>query len=64
VGKDFYPMRPTKLMTNRWEVMLPVPSNVNNVHYRYKFDYSYNAVGAPGSDSILSREYTLKILDK
>jgi hypothetical protein len=64
VGQDFYPMRPTKLMTNRWEAFLPVPSNVNSVHYRYKFDYNYNAVGAPRSDSILSHEYTLRIVDK
>src|SRR4051812_18230232 len=37
VGSDFYSMRPTKLMTNRWEGLIPVPSNVNMVHYRYKF---------------------------
>jgi hypothetical protein len=64
VGQDFYPMRPTKLMTNRWEALLPVPSSVNTVHYRYKFDYTYNAVGSPRTDSILSHEYTLRILDK
>ena len=64
VGQDFYPMRPTKLMTNRWEGLVPVPANVDIVHYRYKVDYNYNAVGAPGSDSSLSKEYTLRIVDK
>ena len=64
VGQEFYPMRPTKLMTNRWEGLVPVPPNVNIVHYRYKFDYNYNAVGAPRSDSALSKEYTLRILEK
>ena len=63
-GPDFYPMRPTKLMTNRWEALLPVPSNVNTVHYRYKFDFNYNGMGAPRADSVLSHEYTLKIVDK
>ena len=64
VGSDFYPMRPTKLMTNRWEGLIPVPSNVNSVQYRYKFDYSYNDFGGPKTDSILSHEYTLHIVDK
>ncbi len=63
VGSDFYPMRPTKLMTNRWEGLLPVPSNANVIHYHYKFDFNYNAVGAPRSDSVLSKEYTLRIMD-
>src|SRR5712671_3943155 len=64
VGSDFYPMRPTKLMTNRWEALLPLPSNVNTVPYRYKIDFTYNALGAPRSDSALSKEYTLRVLDK
>jgi len=63
VGNDFYPMRPTKLMTNRWEGLVPVSPGTNIVHYRYKFDYNYNAMGAPRSDSALSTEYTLRILD-
>ena len=64
VGQDFYPMRQTKLMTNRWEALLPVPSNVSTVHYHYKVDFTYNAVGAPRADSALSKEYTLHITDK
>jgi len=63
VGTEFYPMRPTRLMTNRWEGLVPVPAGTNLVHYRYKFDYNYNAMGAPRSDSALSTEYTLRILD-
>jgi len=64
VGQDFYPMRQTKLMTNRWEALLPVPSNVSTVHYHYKVDFTYNAFGAPRADSALSKEYTLHITDK
>src|ERR1044071_1092400 len=47
VGSEFYPMRSTKLMTNRWEALLPVPAGKNTVHYRYKFDFKYNALGRP-----------------
>jgi hypothetical protein len=64
VGNEFYTMRPTLLMTNRWEGLLPVAPGTNIVHYRYKFDFKYNAMGNPGSDSAMSPEYTLRILDK
>jgi hypothetical protein len=63
VGTDFYPMRPTLLMTNRWEGLVPVPPSTNLVHYRYKFDYDYNAMGRSKPDSALSPEYTLRILE-
>src|SRR5712664_2618952 len=64
VGTEFYSMRPTKMMANRWEGLVPVPAGTNLIHYRYKFDFNYNAMGAPKSDSALSGEYTLRILDK
>jgi hypothetical protein len=64
VGNDYFPMRPTPLMTNRWEGLLPVPANVNLIHYRYKFDYQYNSFGAPRPDSALSPEYSLKITEE
>ena len=64
VGTELYLMRPTPLMTNRWEGLVPVPANTNLVHYRYKFDFEYNAMGHPMPDSALSPEYTLRILDK
>src|SRR5690349_16280503 len=37
VGNEFYKMRPTPLMTNRWEGLVPVPAGSSVVHYRYKF---------------------------
>jgi hypothetical protein len=64
VGTKFYPMRPTSLMTNRWEGLLPVPAGENLVHYRYKFDFKYNAMGPPQSDSAVSPQYTLRILEQ
>ncbi len=63
IGNNFYPMRPTPLMTNRWEGLLPAPADAETVHYRYKFDYDCNALGKPKPDSALSPEYTLKILN-
>jgi len=50
-------------MTNRWEGLVPVPAGTNIVHYRYKFDFNYNAMGKAKSDSSLSGDYTLRILD-
>lgn len=62
-GKESYDMRPTPLMTNRWEGLIPVPPGTKTVEYRYKFDYQYNRMGVPGTDSALSSKYTLQILD-
>ena len=64
VGTEYYPMRPTLLMTNRWEGLVPVGPGSNLIHYRYKFDYDYNAMGTPRRDSALSPEYSLEVLDK
>jgi hypothetical protein len=65
VGTEFYPMRQTLKMSNRWEGLVPVPKDKFAVQYRYKFDFKYNALGVPPqNDSALSPEYTLQILDK
>ena len=63
IGTEAYPMRRTPLLTNRWEGLIPVPTNVDLIHYRYKFDYEVNAFGRPQPDSAMSSEYTLKVLD-
>jgi hypothetical protein len=63
VGSESYPMRPTTLMTNRWEGLVPVPPGETLVHYRYKFDFDYNSVGRAKPDSALSQEYTLRIAE-
>jgi hypothetical protein len=64
VGTNFYPMRPTLLMNNRWETLVPVPRGTNLVRYSYKFDFEYNAFGRRKADSAISAEYSLQILDK
>lgn len=59
IGNELFPMRPTPLMKNRWETLIPVPPGRNAVTYRIKFDYKYNAFSAPKSDSKLSPEFRL-----
>jgi hypothetical protein len=62
VGSEFYPMRPTPLMKNRWEAFIPVPPDSGIVHYNYKFDFDYNALGPKKADSASSPQYTLRIV--
>jgi hypothetical protein len=64
VGAEVYQMRPTRLMTNRWEGLIPVSPGTNLTHYRYKFDFQYNTMGGSRPDSALSPQYSLRILDK
>ena len=64
VGNRAYDMRPTPLMTNRWEGLVPVPPGVSSVRYRYKLDYDTARFGKPKAKSLLSREYSLRIQDK
>ena len=65
VGQDFYPMRPTLLMTNRWEGLIPVPPGTSMVQYRYKFNFLVNVFGGPPEpDSAVSPEYTLRIQEE
>jgi len=62
VGDNLLPMRPTPLMNNRWEGLVPAPVGADRVEYRYKFDYEYNTFGPAERGSALSPVYELKIL--
>ena len=64
VGKESYDMRPTVLMTNRWEGLVPVPAGVRVIHYQYRFDFDYNSFGKPKPNSARSPQYTLTIADQ
>ena len=65
VNGRLYDMRQTPLMTGRWEGFVPVPSGVNEVSFRYKFDYLYNNFGtSPKPDSAYSPVYKLIILNQ
>jgi hypothetical protein len=63
IGNDLLPMRPTPLMSNRWEGLVPVPAGANKLVYRYRFDYEYDAFGPAKTDSAQSPTYELKVLD-
>jgi len=64
IGTNFYTMRSTPLMSNRWEGLVPVPADTNIVYYRYRMDFLYNDFGGPKRDSALSQQYRLLILDE
>ena len=63
VGFESYPMQPAPFLKNRWETLVPVPAGESSVHYRYKFDFDYNAIPQRRSSSLLSSPYTLEIAD-
>jgi len=63
-GNQTYPMTLTPKMTNRWEAMIPIPAGTKELEYRVKFEFDYNAFGAPPQpDTSLSRIYKLQVLD-
>lgn len=64
IGKDFYPMHLTPLMTNRWETLVPIPHSESVLYYQYKFDYDCNAFGPKMPESTMSPKYRLQILEK
>jgi hypothetical protein len=64
VGEQTFPMQRTSLLKNRWEALIPVPSTQPSSLYRFKFDYEVDAFMQPRAESVLSREYQLKIVDK
>ncbi len=63
VNGQLYDMRPTPLMTNRWEGFVPVPPGTSEITYRYKFDYLYNDfTKSPQPANTLSSAYKLIIM--
>ena len=58
-------MRRVPLVKNRWEGVVPVPPTATTVTYRFKFDYLFNHFGSPPQpDSMMSKIYTLKVVDQ
>jgi hypothetical protein len=59
------PLRPVPLVANRWDGLVPVPPNENQVTYRFKFDYLYNSFDStPQPNSESSPAYVLKVVDQ
>ena len=52
------------MVSDRWEAFVPVPADQNLLHYRFRFDFSRNAIPARVEDSKLSPGFTLEIVDK
>jgi hypothetical protein len=63
VGLEAFPMRPTPLLNNRWETLVPIPATESHIFYQFKFDYDYKGMPARRADSILSPEFRLDIVD-
>ena len=61
VGFDSYEMQKTPKMTNRWEVLIPVPPDKDSVIYRFKVDSEYLGFGERRKSSKSSPEYKLYI---
>ena len=64
VGENNYPMRRTPRLEHRWETLLPVPASTNQINYRVKVDFEYNAIQVARPDSALSAPYQLQIREK
>ncbi len=64
VGTQLFQMRPTSLMTNRFEGLVPVPAGTSVVHYHYQFDFLQNAFGPAVLGGATSGDYTLRVLDQ
>lgn len=62
VGYEFYPMRPSLGISNRWETVIPVAADKNSVIYHFKVEYEYRTFGKPAKSSKLSPSYKLEIV--
>ena len=61
VGTNAYPMRRTQLLTNRWETLVPIDMKDNELRYRIKVGWQFNAIPVPQANSQLSREFLLRV---
>jgi len=64
VGTNLYPMQRTPLVRERWETVVPVPADRDILNYQYKFDYQYLTIPKRQANSVMSKPYQLKILEK
>jgi hypothetical protein len=64
VGVQTFEMRPELVVSNRWETFVPMPADLNLLHYKFRFDFLRETIPAPREDSKLSQEFTLQILDQ
>ena len=56
-----FPMQPVPFADDRWETMVPVPADADVIYYQFKFNYLYDAIPQPLSNSKRSEEFRLDI---
>lgn len=64
VGTEYFPMRRTPLLPDRWEALVPVAADQRYLHYQFKFDYLVNGIPVARPDSKLSGTYRLEVSDR
>ena len=63
VGTNVFPMERVALLTNDWQVLLPVPADEVGVTYRVRVDWEFNAIPVPEANSKMSKTFRLQIKD-
>jgi hypothetical protein len=63
IGLETYPMERVPKMEDRWEAFVPIPDEEDYVNYRFKFDYEYLGIPIRRSNSVLTRQFQLEIVD-
>jgi hypothetical protein len=62
VNGQLYALQPEPLVQNRWEGFMPATPGNNEIEFRFKFTYLYNAMGSqPKSGSATSPTYKLRV---
>ena len=61
IGTNAYPMKRTQLLTNRWETLVPIGIKANELRYRIKVNWQFNAIPVPQANSQLSQEFLLQV---
>lgn len=60
IGLNLYPMQPVPNTVNRFEALVPLPTDRPVVRYRYKFEFLYPGVLDNKVNSTMSPEYELQ----
>ncbi|MDP6904793.1 MAG: hypothetical protein QF406_10130 [Verrucomicrobiota bacterium] len=61
IGTNSFKMQKTPLMKNRWQTPVPINAVANELRYRIKVNWKYNAIPSPAANSQLSEEFLLRI---
>ena len=64
IGFEKYPMTQELVVRDRWESFVPVPADQNVVHFRFRFDFSRNAIPARWKTAKCPRNSACEIVDK